>query len=72
MAACWYRVSETDPISKEEPDAAHVERPHHGYELVGFNKETTSLHSQQPMWIKCLFEEERLMVDQPVAERACP
>ena len=40
-----YRFSKAYAISQEEPDAAHVESPHDGDELVGLDAEPSRLHS---------------------------
>ncbi len=58
-----YHFSKVYAISQREPDAAPVESPRGGYELVPLTTEMSELYSEQRMWTKHLFEEERLMVD---------
>src|SRR2546427_9522896 len=63
------RLAKTHAVGEEQPDATHPDRAEHRYKLVGLNPKPAGLGDQERVRAEGLLEQERLVIDEPVAER---
>ena len=65
----WQVLPRPDAIGQQQPDAAHADRPEDRHKLVGLDAEAARLDGQEGVGAEGLLQEERLVVDEPVADR---
>ena len=64
-------LAETHTIGQQESHAAHTDGAQNRHELVRFDLQSSGLHGQQGIGAERLFEQERLMINEPVNQRRC-
>jgi len=62
-------LAQAHAIAKEQPHAAHADRPKYRHELVRLDPQAAGLDRQQGVRPQGLFQEKCLVVDEPVGQR---
>ena len=68
----WQVLPRPTPSHSSSRTRTHADRPQDRHELVGLDAEAARLDGQQGIGPEGLFQEERLVVDQPVHQRRRP
>jgi hypothetical protein len=63
-------LAQADAVRQQQPGPAHAKGAQGRDELVGFEAEPARLDGQQGVGAQCLFEQEGLVVDEPVPQGA--